>query len=225
MGRRATVLLFALLLGACGTAAVSPAQQLKDSALAMAQVKTVLVNVSFGPGATVQGLELLSASGTVKRPTDSDTTGKVKAVGTLLQPELITTGGKTYLREAQFLPFHELTADEAAGYPSAGRLLDPAKGVNAVLPRGKDAKAAGSETVDGHLCDKVTATYSATDLGDALAPIKLADDVHVTLWIDHNGSLLRRLRVTGHLFSPTTDSFVDARLHDFNSAVSISAPG
>jgi hypothetical protein len=225
MARRATVLLFALLLGACGTQPVGPAQQLKDSAQAMAQVKTVLVDVSFGPGATVQGLELVSAAGRVKRPSDSDTTGKVKAIGALLQPELITTGGKTYLREAQFLPFHELTADEAAGYPSAGRLLDPGKGVYAVLPLGKNATAAGSETVDGHLCDKVTGTYTAADLGDALAPIKLTDDVHATLWIDHDGNLLRRARVTGHLFSPSTDSFVDVRLHDFNTAVSISAPG
>lgn len=224
MARRATVLLFALL-GACGTSSVGPAQQLKDSAHAMAQVRTVLVTVSFGPGAMVQGFELLSASGTVKRPSDSDTTGKVRAAGVLLEPELITTGGRTYLREAQFLPFHELTADEAAGYPSAGRLLDPGKGVYAVLPTGHNATAAGSETVDGHLCDKVTATYSATDLGAALTPIKLTDDVRVTMWIDHDGSLLRRVRVTGHLFSPTTDSFVDARFHDFNSAVSIAVPG
>lgn len=225
MARRATVMLSALLLGACGTSAVGPAQQLKDSAHAMAQVRTVLVDVSFGPGATVQGFALLSASGRVKRPSDSDTTGKVKAAGVLLEPELITTSGRTYLREAQFLPFHELTADEATGYPSAGRLLDPAKGVYAVLPTGQNATAAGSETVDGHLCDKVTATYSATDLGAALTPIKLTDAVHVTMWIDHDGSLLRRVRVTGHLFSPTADSFVEARLHDFNSAVSITAPG
>ncbi|MEA2682551.1 MAG: LppX LprAFG lipoprotein [Chloroflexota bacterium] len=225
MARLASVLLGAVLLAACGTGTVDPARQLSDSASAMAKVKTVLVDVTFGPGATVQGFVLVSASGRVKRPADSATTGKVKAAGALLEPELITVGGQAYLREAQFLPFHQLTADEAAGYPSAGRLLDTAHGVTAVLPKGKNIKSAGTETVDGHACDKITATYTAADLGNALAPITLTDDVQATLWVDHEGNLLRRVRISGHLFDPSTVSYVDARLHDFNSTVSIAAPG
>lgn len=225
MTRLVTVLLGALLFAACGTPAVDPGRELSDSARAMAQVKTVLVEVSFGPGATVQGFVLVSVSGRVKRPSDSDTTAKVKAAGALIQPELITTGGQAYLREAQFLPFHQLSADEAAGYPNAGRLLDPDHGMTAVLPKGKGVKAAGTETVDAHVCDKINATYTAADMGDALAPIKLTEDVRATLWVDHDGNLLRRVRISGHLFDPSTDSFVDARLHDFNASVIISAPG
>lgn len=226
MVRRCALLLALVLFSACGTA-VAPAdanQALKASATAMAAIKTVQADVAFGPGAKVLGFELLSATGKVKRPTDSDTVGKVKAAGAVLQPELVTFGGKFYLREAQFLPYHELTGTEAADYPNAGRLLDTDHGVTTVLPKGKNAAIAGSEPVDGHDCDKVTATYSPDALNGALAPIKLTDDVRATLWIDKDSKLVRRVKFAGHLFDPATDSFVDVRLHDFNSAIDIVSP-
>ena len=226
MGRRSLLLLLsALMLGACGNSpAADPGQVLKDAASAMAAVKTVQADVAFGPGAKVLGFDLLSATGKVKRPSDSDTVGKVKAAGTVLQPELVTVGGKFYLREAQFLPFHELTGTEAVDYPNAGRLLDTQHGVTAVLPKGKSPSLVGSEPIDGHDCNKVTATYAPDALNDALAPIKLTDDVQATLWIDKDSKLVRRVKLSGHLFDPATNSFVDVRLHDFNTAVDITSP-
>ena len=225
MVRRTAVVLTFGFLAACGTTtAADPGQVLKDSAKAMADIKTVQADVAFGPGARVLGFELLSATGKVKRPTDSDTTGKVKAAGAVLQPELVTVGGKFYLREAQFLPYHELTGTEAADYPNAGRLLDTQHGVTVVLPKGKSTAIAGSEPVDGHDCNRLTATYSPDVLNDALAPIKLTDDVRATVWIDKDSKLIRRVRFAGHLFDPATDSFVDVRLHDFNTAVDILSP-
>jgi len=225
MFRRSAVLLGFGFLTACGTtASVDPGQLLKDSARAMAEVRTVQADVAFGPGARVLGFELLSATGKVRRPADSDTTGKVKAAGAVIQPELVTIGGKFYLREAQFLPYHELTGTEAADYPNAGRLLDTQHGVTVVLPEGKSTAIAGSEPVDGHDCNRLTATYSPDVLNDALAPIKLTDDVRATVWIDKDSKLIRRVRFAGHLFDPATDSFVDVRLHDFNTAVDILSP-
>jgi LppX_LprAFG lipoprotein len=225
MVRRCAVLLLFGVLAACGTTAtVDPNQVLKDSARAMAGVRTVQADVAFGPGARVLGFELLSATGKVRRPADSDTTGKVKAAGAVIQPELVTIGGKFYLREAQFLPYHELTGTEAADYPNAGRLLDTQHGVTVVLPKGKSTAIAGSEPVDGHDCNRLTATYSPDVLNDALAPIKLTDDVRATVWIDKDSKLIRRVRFAGHLFDPATDSFVDVRLHDFNTAVDILSP-
>ena len=225
MGRRILLLLVPVLLAACGdAAAASPGQILKDSAGAMAAIKTVQADVAFGPGAKVLGFDLLSATGKVKRPADSDTVGKVKAAGAVLQPELVTVGGKFYLREAQFLPYHELTGTEAVDYPNAGRLLDAQHGVTAVLPKGQNPVLVGSEPVDGHDCNKVTATYAPAALNDALAPITLTDNIQATMWIDKDSKLVRRVRLTGHLFDPATNSFVDVRLHDFNTPLDIASP-
>jgi hypothetical protein len=217
-------LLGVLLLASCGKTAADPGKVLGDSARAMAQARSMQAEVSFGPGATVLGFQLVSASGKVKRPADSDTLGKVKSGGALLQPELVSTGGKTYLREAQFLPFHELSDADAAGYPSAGRLLDPAAGVTAILPRGKGATLAGNEAVDGHDCYRINATYAAAQVNPALAPINVSGDVRAVVWVDRASNLLRRVRITGRLFDVNSDSFVDLRLHDFNAPVEISPP-
>ncbi|MFN2465956.1 MAG: LppX_LprAFG lipoprotein [Candidatus Dormibacteria bacterium] len=213
------------LIVACGSAAADPNQLLKDSAQAMSKVSTAQANVTFGPGATIQGFELQSATGTVKRPSDSQTLGKVKSNFGTIQPELISVGGQTYLRQTQFLPWQKLTPDEAAAYPNAGRLLDADHGVTAVLPKGTGAALAGSESVDGHDCNKVTATFTPAALNDALAPVKITDAVKVTLWLDKADKYVRRVRITGHVFDPAAESFVDVRIHDFNAAVTITAPG
>ncbi len=224
LARMAALLSLAVVTG-CGKTATDPARLLNDAAQSMARVSTVQANVSFGPGATVQTFELLSATGKVKRPSDSDTVGKVKTSFGTIEPELITVGGQAYLRQTAFLPWEKLTTADAAGYPSAGRLLDAAHGVTAVLPQGTAAALAGTEAVDGHDCNKVTASYSPDVLNDALAPIKLTDPVRVTLWLDRENSHVRRARIAGHIFDPTSDSFVDVRLHDFNGPLTISAPG
>jgi len=213
-----------LLVAGCGKAAADPSKVLANSAQAMAQVKTLQADVTFGPGATVLGFQLVGANGKVKRPSDSDTLGKVKSGGALLQPELITTGGKTYLREAQFLPFHELSEADAAGYPSAGRLLDPTNGVTALLPKAKAPTLQGNESVDGHDCYRISATYPAALANAALAPINVSGDVRAIIWVDSGSNQVRRVRITGHLFDVNTESFVDVRLHDFNTPVEISAP-
>ena len=208
----------------CGAATVNATQVLNDSTRAMAQVRTLQADVTFGPGATALGFQLIAATGRVRRPADSDTIGKVKSGSATLQPELITVGGKTYLREAQFLPFHALSDADAAGYPSAGRLLDPSTGVTALLPKGKSPTAVGHESVDGHDCYKLNATYSADLANAALAPITVSGDVRAVIWIDSATSQVRRVQITGHLFDVSTQSFVDVRLHDFNGPVEIAAP-
>ena len=227
MVRRISALLAAGAIAAvagCGDVGVSAARVLTDSNQAMTQVKTLQADVTFGPGATALGFQLIAATGKVKRPADSDTIGKVKSGSTILQPELITTGGKTYLREAQFLPFHELSEADAAAYPSAGRLLDPNTGVTALLPRGQSPTVVGHESVDGHDCYKLNATYTAALANAALAPITVSGDVKAVIWIDSGTKQVRRVQITGHLFDVNTQSFVDVRLHDFNAAVEITAP-
>jgi hypothetical protein len=227
MVRRIVPLLGALamvLSAGCGRPGVDASKVLADSAQAMAQVKTLQADVTFGPGATVLGYQLVAATGKVKRPSDSDTVGKVKSGGSILQPELVTVGGRTYLREAQFLPYHELAAADAGGYPSAGRLLDPSTGVTALLPKGSSPTSVGNESVDGHDCHKLNATYPAALANPALAPIQVSGDVRAVIWVDSSSNLVRRVQISGHLFDVNTNSYVDVRLHDFNAPVDITAP-
>ena len=129
-----------------------------------------------------------------------------------------------YFRPTQFLAFAQLSPQTAAQYPEAARLFDPATGIPTDIPKGKDARLDGSESVDGHDCYRVSATYTAATLGSAFQPLTLPAAVRATLWIDRQSRLPRRVRVDGHLYQPTRNSFIDVHLHDFDRPVDIRPP-
>jgi hypothetical protein len=219
-----------LLLFACGpSASVDPAQQLKDAATALKGVKTVQLDFKFGAGATISlsgvSVDLVTATGKVRLPSDSDLVGRVKQGDNIVQAEIVTLGGDTYIKPVSFLPASKLSAEEAAQYPNAARLMDPDKGLPSVIANGKSPSVTGAESVDGHDSYKVDATYSPDDLKSALAPFTPADQVKVTFWIAKDDHLVRKALISGHIFSASSDSSIEVHLHDFNASVDITAPG
>jgi hypothetical protein len=190
----------------------------------MKAIKTVQLDATFGPGAKIDAYTLVSATGRVKLPGDSELVGKVKQGDSVFQVSVLTIGGSTYLK-ASILPYAKLSADDAKTYPSAARLLDPDNGLASVIPDGKHPTIDGSESVDGKDCYKVSAEYSPDVVQRAIAPFQPVDTVKATLWIGKDDNLVRKAHISGHLFDATTDSFVDVTLHDFNAQVDIRNPG
>lgn len=224
--RIALALAVTLIAGACGTS-VDAAQQLRDAGATLKALTSAQMDIKFGPGATASAegftVDLVSGTAKVKLPGDSELIGKVKQGDNLYEVRLVTAGGDTYLKFTSFLPFRKLSATEAQQYPSAARVLDPDKGLAAALPKGQNARVTGSESVDGHDCNKVEADYKPDDVKDAFTPFTPADTVHAILWIDKSDHLVRKARINGHIFN-ATDSFIEVHLHDFNSAVEIVKP-
>jgi hypothetical protein len=212
------------LLGSCGGINADPLQLLRDAASAMLAVHSFAVDLKLGPGATFSGATLTSATGRVKQNGDSETQAIVRQADFVVQAELISAGGRTYFRATSFLPFTQLSAAEAEQYPSTGRLLDPAHGLFALLHKGRGPHLDGSEDVDGHACDRVVAIYPSDQLSAVLTPIKSTGDLELRLWIGRNDHLVRRGRLSGHLFDPAKTSFLEVHLRDFNTPIEISPP-
>ena len=219
-----TVIAFPLLVGACGSSSVDAGKLLRDAGTAMKNMQTVQLDASFGPGAKLGEYTLVSATGRVRLPGDSELVGKVKQADSVFQVSVLTTGGDTYLK-ASILPYVKLSPDEARTYPSAAKLLDPQNGLAAVIPDGKHPSVDGSESIDGKDCYKVTAEYSPDAVQRALAPFQPTDTVKAVLWVGKDDNLVRRARISGHLFDATTDTYVEVHLHDFNAPVDIRNPG
>jgi hypothetical protein len=215
--------LLSLLAGACGSSA-DPVKLLRDAGAAMKAIKTVQMDATFGPGAKLDEYTLVSATGRVKLPGESELVGKVKQGDSVFQVSVLTTAGDTYLK-ASILPYTRLSADDAKAYPSAARLLDPDNGLASVIPEGKHPSIDGSESIDGKDCYKVSTEYSPDAVQRAIAPFQPVDTVKATLWIGKDDNLVRRAHISGHLFDAATDSFVEVSLHDFNAQVDIRAPG
>ncbi|MGB2940363.1 MAG: LppX_LprAFG lipoprotein [Candidatus Dormiibacterota bacterium] len=212
---------------ACGST-VDAGQQLKDAAAAMKTIQTVQLDLKFGAGATVTAsnvtVDLVSATGKVKLPTDSELVGRVKQGDTIIESRIVTIGNDTYYKPISFLPASKLSPEEAKQYPSAARLLNPDTGLPSVIDKGQGAKVTGTESIDGQDSNKVEATYTPDDLKAALAPFTPADKVQVTFWIGKDDHRVRKALITGHVFSANSDSTIEVHLHDFNAAVDISPP-
>ena len=224
--RAAGIVLPALLL-ACsfGAApAADPAAVLRDAGPALGKVSSAAIEMKFGDGATFFGYTVVSASGKVKLPTDSQVTIKVKqSSDSLIELGVTQLGTQTWLT-VPFLGVQEVTGKEAAAVPSVGRVFDPSTGLPGVLAKGRNPKLLGSEAVDGTDCWKVEATYTADQVSQAVQPLTPTGDIDATLWIGKSDHLLRRTLLKGQLFTAGKTTTLDVRLHDFNANVTIDKP-
>ena len=200
-----------------------PGQVLRDAGSAMAGLQSAAIAAKFGPGITLQGLELVSASGHISRPSNSDVVVKVRRGDYLLDVRLITTGGHTYVR-LPFASFTEVSGGSGVSIPDLSQVLDPGHGLPAVLPRGRDPKYAGSEQVSGVDCDHVDTTYSAGDIGQTLGGEVPVSDVKTSIFAGKRDHLVRRAKLSGNFMQGGKSVDVDLTLSELNKPVTVTPP-
>ena len=215
-----------ILLGCSGStssAPADPATVLRQAADAMAGLHSVIADVKFGPGITLAGVSLSSATSKIQLPRDSDSTFKVKQGDFLIDLRVVTTGGHVYLK-LPFASFTEVTPGEAKEIPDVSSLFDPHSGLPAVLAAGKEPRSLGTEPVAGVDCNKVSTTYTADQLGQLLAGIKPAGDVQTTIWVGRSDHLIRKVVLSGPLLEAAKVVQLEVELHGFNQPVVIATP-
>ena len=215
-----------LLMAACsgpGTSQPNPGRILRDAGQAMSTVKSVKADIKFGSGVTLQGLTLTTASSQIQVPDQSDTTFKVKQGDFLVDVRVVTNGGHVFLR-LPFSRFQQLSDQQAAEVPNIARLFQPGAGLPSLLAAGKNPAYQGSEKIGGVDCDKVSATYTAAQVGQLLAGTTPAGDVHATIWAGASDHLVRRVVLSGPLLQAGKNVEVQVDMHDFNQPVTITSP-
>jgi hypothetical protein len=222
--RSAIALALLLVLGCSpGQPAPNPASLLRESAQALAGLKSVSADVKFVSGKVeLQGFTLDSASTKLRLPSDSDTTFKVKQGDFLVNVRVVIAGGKAFIQ----LPFsqpQELTAEQAAEIPDLSRLFDREHGLPAILGQGRSPTLQGSEQVDGVDCYKVATSYTADQIGSLLSGMQAAD-VSTVFWIGQSDKLVRKATLTGAFDPSGGKATVEVHLHDFDKPVQISPP-
>jgi len=213
----------ALACSNASSAPSDPAAVLRQAAQAMAGLHSVSADVKFGPGITVEGLALSSATSKIQLPGESDSVFKVKQGDFLLDLRVVTTGGHVYLR-LPFASFTEVPPAQAKQIPDVTTLFDLHSGLPAVLSAGKDTRYLGMEQVEGTDSDKVSTTYSADQLGQLLGGIKPAGDVKATIWVGRSDHYVRKVILSGPLVEAGKVVQVEVDLRAFNQAVVIATP-
>jgi hypothetical protein len=226
LARLAALAAAVIVLGCSGSASSAPADPstvLRQAADAMAGLHSVIADVKFGPGITLAGVSLSSATSKIQLPRDSDSTFKVKQGDFLIDLRVVTTGGHVYLK-LPFASFTEVTPAEAKEIPDVSSMFDPHSGLPAVLAAGKEPKSVGTEQVAGVDCNKVSTAYTADQLGQLLAGIKPAGDVQTTIWAGRSDHLIRKVVLSGPLLEAAKVVQLEVELHGFNQPVVIATP-
>jgi LppX_LprAFG lipoprotein len=225
--RRGLVAMLALaLIAGCGGSQpqVDAAQSLRDAAAAMAKLKTVSATLSFTKGAiTFQGFTLVRAKTSVRLPGDSDTTYTVKQQDLSISLEVVISGGHVYLH-LPFSTFQELSGAQAAAIPDLAKLFDPATGLPAIIPAGRNPKYLTSEKVDGVDSQKIGVTYSADQVHSLLAQLSSSVDVNATVWVGASDHLIRKAVLDGAFGDGGKEAAVEVDISGFNAAVNITPP-
>jgi ABC-type proline/glycine betaine transport system substrate-binding protein len=219
------MLVLALTAGCAGQQqTVDPARTLRDAGAAMAQLKTVTANLKFTKGAiSFQGFTLVGARTSVRLPADSDTIYTVKQQDFTISLEVVISGGHVYLH-IPFSTFEELTGSQAAAIPDLAKLFDPAGGLPAVIPLGRNPRSAGADKVGDVAVEKIDATYSGAQVSGMLPQLSSNVDVMAELWIGTSDHLIRKAVLDGAFGDGGKQSSVEVNISGFNAAVNITPP-
>lgn len=225
--KRALVAVLALaLVAACGgnQPPVDPALTLRDAATAMARLSTVSADLKFTKGAiTFQGFTLVRAKTSVRLPGDSDTTYTVKQQDLAIGLEVIIAGGHVYLH-VPFSTYEELQGSQAAAIPDLAKLFDPATGLPAIIPAGRNLSSSGTEKVDGVDTQKIDATYTGLQLHSMFAQLSSTVDVKAQIWAGVSDHLIRKAVLDGAFGDGGKEASVEVDISAFNAAVNITPP-
>jgi hypothetical protein len=220
------VLVGLLMVAACGgLQPEDPGLALKQGGAATGTLKTVNAAMKVTKGTiSFEGFALVSATAAIRLPDESDTTYLVRQQDVQLGLEVVIVGGRYFLKPP-LLRFTELTPEQAAAVPDLARLLDPAHGLPAVIPAGRNPQYLGVESIDGVDCYKVSALYTAAQINGLLPQLSSQGDVTADIWVGGSDHFIRRAVLGGNFGDNGALSTVEVDLSNFNGGVTIASPG
>jgi hypothetical protein len=217
----------AAVSGACtlgAQPAPDAAKVLRDSASAMAGLKTANANLKLTKGTiTIEGFSLVSAKTSVRLPTDSDTIYTVKQEDVSFGLEVVMVGGHTYLH-IPFSPMTEISGAQAAEFPNMAKLFDPATGLPAVIPQGKDPKYVSTEQVAGTDCYQISTSYTAEQVRSMVSALNSNGPVAARVWAGTSDHYIRKATLEGAFGDNGGDASVEVDISNFNGSVTITSP-
>jgi len=191
---------------------------LKQSSTAMSTV----TSVSFALRTEGQpGIPVKSADGKLLKSGDAQGSMQVSQLGLSVQLDFTLVGNTVYIKGltggVQKLDKSAVTKQYD---PSA--ILDPQRGVSALLAKATGAKTVGKQSVNGQDAYDVTATLPK-DAAASLVP-GLAKDVAGEVWISTKDHRLLKVKATIPAADGKTTGAVTVTLSDFNGKFTITPP-
>jgi lipoprotein LprG len=192
---------------------------LKDSSAAMRDVKTAQFAITAD--ASIAGLSLHSAEGTLTREGDAKGTAQIEQLGITVEVSFVIVDDKLYIKGPTG-GYQVLASSLAASVYDPSAILNPDKGIAKVLSTASDAKTEATEEIDGQPTYRVAATMKAADLVTVVPGV--TDSVPGKLWISTADKKLLKAAFTLPNVGDTKGGTVTVTFSNFDAPASISAP-
>ncbi|MFF0268085.1 LppX_LprAFG lipoprotein [Kribbella sp. NPDC004536] len=149
----------------------------------------------------------------------------VNTNGSSLDAEVVAVGSKVYAKVSFSPAFIELSPSQLAGLgaPDPAILLDPAKGLTAVLPTLKDPKVKGQTRDGSKVLTEVTGSVEGKSLQGIFPKAPADQDFPSSFKIDKSTKQLVSATITGPFYSGATSSY-DVTLDKYGEKVEITKP-
>ena len=190
------------------------ARLLADSATAMRTVTSARFNVDVQGSAPE--IPFQSAQGQLTREGSAKGTVNRNQGGQIVELEVVVVGDQLFLRGVTG-PFLKLPASNLSAIYDPRLILDPNRGIAAVLASGTEASTEAREQVGGVDSYRVEVNFPAQPLG-ALLPGPQDEAKTGTLWIAAQGSRLVQAQF------PASDGTITVGFSEYDAPVEITAP-
>jgi lipoprotein LprG len=149
----------------------------------------------------------------------------VRSGGSPIDADVVAVGSKVYAKVSFSPAFIELTPSQLAGLgaPDPAILLDPAKGLTAVLPTLKDAKVKGQTREGSKVLTEVTGSVEGKSLQGIFPNAPADKDFPSSFKIDKDSGQLVSATITGPFYAGATSSY-DVALDKYGEKVEITKP-
>lgn len=215
--------LFVLAAAGCGGEGdgASAAQIVSESASATEAVRRFhfTLDVRNVPRSGA-GLQLTSAEGDVVVPDRARADVAGTFAGVPITSRLVAIGDDVWLKNPLSGAWESI---DVSATPIA--LLDPSRGVLAVMEGIRGPSDEGTEVLDDVTLRKVSGTAAAADVAPLVAVAPSEQEVRVTLWVGEDDRLLRRIEVSGPVAEgEPADVLRVVEVSRFDEPVTIEAP-
>ncbi|TCC07367.1 LppX_LprAFG lipoprotein [Kribbella soli] len=149
----------------------------------------------------------------------------VRSSGSPIDADVVAVGSKVYAKVSFSPSYIELTPTQLAGLgaPDPAILLDPAKGLTAVLPTLKDAKVKGETREGAKVLTEVTGSVEGKTLQGIFPKAPADQDFPSTFKIDKSSKQLISATITGPFYAGATSSY-DVTLDKYGEKIEITKP-
>jgi lipoprotein LprG len=149
----------------------------------------------------------------------------VRLGGSPIDAEVVAVGSKVYAKLPYTTKFVELPPSQLAGLgaPDPAILLDPSKGLTAVLPTLKDPKIKGETREGAKVLTEITGAVQGKSLQGIFPKAPADQDFPSTFKIDKDSKQLVSATITGPYYAGATSSY-DVTLDRYGEQVEITKP-